>query len=163
MAKVYTFGMLQTERPPSGDEPVDLIAATLGLTSRLTRLLRARGSGRLSRTEGGLLATLAEGPRRITDLAATEALAQPSVSKLVHKLEDQGLVLLEPVAGDGRAVLVSISHEGLERLDAARGEIRSLLRQTLVELDDDDLAALMPANEVLERLIRLLQRGDGRA
>ncbi len=30
-------------------------------------------------------------------------------------------------------------------------------------LDDDDLAALMSANEVLERLIGLLRRGDGRA
>ena len=155
--------MLQTQRPPSGSEAVDLIAATLGGASRLTRLLMGRGSRQLSRTEGGLLTTLVEGPRRITDLAGTEALAQPSVSKLVDKLEGRGLVRRERVAGDGRAVLVSISDEGSERLDAARGEIRSLLRQTLVELDDDDLAALMSANEVLERLIRLLQRGDGRA
>jgi hypothetical protein len=40
---------------------------------------------------------------------------------------------------------------------------RAGCRPILVELDDDDLAALMAANEVLERLIRLLQRGDGRA
>ena len=155
--------MLQTQRPPSGSEAVDLIAATLGGASRLTRLLMGRVSCQLSHTEGGLLATLVEGPRRITDLAGTEALAQPSVSKLVDKLEGRGLVRRERVAGDGRAVLVSISDEGSERLDAARGEIRSLLRQTLVELDDDDLAALMSANEVLERLIGLLRRGDGRA
>jgi DNA-binding MarR family transcriptional regulator len=155
--------MLQAELPPSGSEAVDLVAATLRRASRLTRLLMGRGSRQLSRTEGGLLATLVEGPRRVTDLAETEALAQPSVSKLVDKLERQGLVLREPVAGDGRAVLVSISDEGQERLGAARGEIRSLLRQTLADLDDDDLAALMSANEVLERLIRLLQLGDGRA
>jgi DNA-binding MarR family transcriptional regulator len=163
MAKVYTCAMLQTEQPSSGSEAVDLIAATMSRASQLTRLLRARGSRELSRTEGGLLITLVEGPRRITDLAETEALAQPSVSKLVEKLEGRGLVLRERVAGDGRAVLVSISDEGRERVDAARGEIRSLLRQNLVELNDDDLAALTSANEVLERLIRQLQRGDGRA
>jgi DNA-binding MarR family transcriptional regulator len=156
--------MLRTERPLSRSEALDLIAATLvGRASRLTRLLMGRGSRQLSRTEAGLLTTLVEGPRRITDLAETEALAQPSVSKLVDKLEGRGLVLRERVAGDGRSVLVSISDEGRERLDAARGEIRALLRQTLVELDDDDLAALMSANEVLERLIRLLQQGNGRA
>ena len=163
MAKVYNFTMLQTERPSSGGEAVDLIGTTLGRASRLTRLLMGRGSRQLSRTEGGLLTTLVEGPRRITDLAETEALAQPSVSKLVDRLEGRGLVLRERVAGDGRAVLVSISDEGRERLGAARSEIRSLLRQTLVELDDEDLSALTSANEVLERLIRLLQRGDGRA
>jgi DNA-binding MarR family transcriptional regulator len=149
--------MLQTEWPSSGSEGVDLIAVTLRRASRLTRLLMGRGSRQLSRTEGGLLTTLVEGPRRITDLAGTEALAQPSVSKLVDKLEGRGLVVRERVAGDGRAVLVSISDEGREHLDAARGEIRTLLGQNLVKLDNDDLAALLSANEVLERLIRLLQ------
>jgi hypothetical protein len=49
-----------------------------------------------------------------------------------------------------------------EHLDAARGEIRSLLDPTLVKLDDDR-AALMSANGAPERLVRLLKRGDGRA
>jgi DNA-binding MarR family transcriptional regulator len=163
MAKVYTFAMLPTERPSSGAEAADLIVATLSRASQLTRLVTARGSRHLSRTEGGLLVTLLGGPRRITDLAETEALAQPSVSKLVEKLESRGLVLRERVAGDGRAVLVSISEEGRQCVDAARVEIRSLLRQNLAELGDDDLAALTSANEVLERLIRQLQRGDGPA
>jgi DNA-binding MarR family transcriptional regulator len=163
MAMIYTFAMLPTERPSSGSEAVDLIAAALSRASQLTRLVTARGSRDLSRTEGGLLVTLLGGPRRITDLAETEALAQPSVSKLVEKLESRGLVLRERVAGDGRAVLVSISDEGRQRVDAARVEIRSLLRQNLAELGHDDVAALTSANEVLERLIRQLQRGDGPA
>jgi DNA-binding MarR family transcriptional regulator len=155
--------MLQPEQPPSPSEALDLIAATLSRSSRLTRLVMGRGSRQLSRTEAGLLNTLVEGPRRITDLAETEALAQPSVSKLVDKLAGQGLVLRERVADDGRAVLVSISDEGRERVDMVRAEHRSLLRQNLVELNDDDLAALTSANDVLERLIRQLQRGDARA
>jgi DNA-binding MarR family transcriptional regulator len=69
-------------------------------------------------------------------------LARPSVGGLVDKVEGRCLVLRERVAGDGWAVLVSILEEGWERLDAARGEIRSLLRQTLFELDHHDMAAL---------------------
>jgi DNA-binding MarR family transcriptional regulator len=120
------------------------------------------GSRELSRTEAGLLTTLAGGPRRITELAETEALAQPSISKLVDKLEARDLVTRERAEDDGRVVVVSISAEGLLRLEAARSRIRSLLRRTLFALEDEELAALVTAGEVLERLIQTLQR-DARA
>jgi DNA-binding MarR family transcriptional regulator len=120
------------------------------------------GSRELSRTEAGLLTTLAGGPRRITELAETEALAQPSISKLVDKLEARDLVTRERAEDDGRVVVVSISAEGLLRLEAARSQIRSLLRRTLFALEDEELAALVTAGEVLERLIQTLQR-DARA
>lgn len=134
----------------------------LSRSSRLTRLLMRSGSRELSRTETGLLSSLVSGPRRITDLAETEALAQPSVSKLVDSLESRGLVTRQRAADDGRVVLVSISADGLVRLEAVRAETRSLLRRTLVELADEDLAALVTAGEVLERLIESLQEGTAR-
>lgn len=161
--------MLQSRAIPSesasGDsmtrsDALDLVATTLvSRTSRLARLLMGRGSRQLSRTEAGLLSTLLDGPRRITELAETEGLAQPSISKLVDKLEDRGLVARERAAGDGRAVLVSISAEGERCLESARSEIRALLRQTLDPLGDEELAALVTASEVVERLVRSLQVG----
>lgn len=145
------------------NDALDLVATTLvSRTSRLARLLMGRGSRLLTRTEAGLLATLVDGPRRITELAETEGLAQPSVSKLVDKLEARGLVLRGRAAGDGRAVVVSISAEGERCLESARREIRGLLRQALVGLDDEDLAALVRAGELVERLVRSLQVGEGR-
>jgi DNA-binding MarR family transcriptional regulator len=153
--------MLQDQSPRFRADALELVASTLlGQTSRLTRLLLGSGSRQLSRTEAGLLATLVEGPRRITELAGTEALAQPSVSKLVDKLESEGLVTRQRDDDDGRAVLVSISAEGRLRLESVRGHIRSLLRQTLLELEDEDLAALVAAGEVLEQLVQLLQRQE---
>jgi DNA-binding MarR family transcriptional regulator len=155
--------MYRTHLSSSRPETLDLVAATLlGRTSRLTRLLMRSGSRELSRTEAGLLTTLADGPRRITELAETEALAQPSISKLVDKLEARDLVTRERAEDDGRVVVVSISAEGLLRLEAARSQIRSLLRRTLFALEDEELAALVTAGEVLERLIQTLQR-DARA
>ncbi|MCL2393978.1 MAG: MarR family transcriptional regulator [Acidimicrobiaceae bacterium] len=144
-------------------DALDLVATTLvSRTSRLARLLMGRGSRQLTRTEAGLLATLLDGPRRITELAETEGLAQPSVSKLVDKLEARHLVLRGRAADDGRAVLVSISTEGERTLESARSEIRALLRQSLVGLGDEDLAALVKSSEVIERLVRSLQVGEGR-
>lgn len=145
------------------NDALDLVATTLvSRTSRLARLLMGRGSRQLSRTEAGLLSTLLDGPRRITELAETEGLAQPSVSKLVDKLEARGLVVRGRAADDGRAVVVSISAEGERTLESARSEIRALLRQALVGLSDEDLDALVRAGSVVDRLVRSLQTGEGR-
>lgn len=144
-------------------EALDLAAATLlSGASRLSRLLLSRGSRKLSRTEAGVLSTLVDGPRRITDLAETEGLAQPSVSKVVGKLEDRGLVVRSKSADDGRTVLVTISAAGRGTLEFAREEVQSTLRAALEALDDDDLVALAKATVVVDRLVRSLQSGPGR-
>ena len=97
-----------TQLPRS--EAIDLVAASLVTrASRLTRLLLRSGSRELSRTEAGLLLTLNDGPRRITELAESEALAQPTVTQLVDKLEGRGLVRRRRSAQDGRVVLAGYS------------------------------------------------------
>jgi DNA-binding MarR family transcriptional regulator len=149
--------MLLAETMPRA-KMLDLVATSLlARSSQLTRSLMRLGSHELSRTEVGLLSTLEGGPRRITELAATEALAQPSVSKLVDRLEERGLVTRQRDSADGRVVMVGISVTGKRQLDAARHEVRSALGASLVELDDADLATLVGAAEVLERLIGMLQ------
>ena len=67
------------------------------------------GAHDISRTEAGVLSTLEDGPRRITELAATEALAQPTVTQLVDKLQGRGLVARGRADDDGRVVLVAIT------------------------------------------------------
>jgi DNA-binding MarR family transcriptional regulator len=139
-------------------ETIDLVASTfLTRASRLTRLLLRAGSRELSRTEAGLLVTLLDGPRRITELAETEAVAQPTVTQLVDKLERRELVHRSRSADDGRVVLVSISPAGREQLASARAELSALLRATVEQLSDDELAALAAASETLARLIETLQ------
>jgi DNA-binding MarR family transcriptional regulator len=113
----------------------------------------------LSRTEAGLLITLLDGPRRITELAETEALAQPTVTQLVDKLQGRGLVERARSAEDGRVVLVSISPDGRSTLEAVRGRTRALMREALLNLDDEELASLVAATRTLEGLIEGLQQG----
>jgi DNA-binding MarR family transcriptional regulator len=144
---------------PSRAEAVDLVASTfLTRASRLTRLLLRAGSRDLSRTEAGLLVTLLDGPRRITELAESEALAQPTVTQLVDKLERRDLVARARSAEDGRVVLVSISATGRAQLEATRAETRALMRATVEQLSDDELTGLAAASETLGRLIETLQQ-----
>ena len=136
---------------------IDLVASTLlGRAARLTRLLMRSGVHEISRTEVGVLATLSDGPRRITQLAMTEALAQPTVTQLVDKLEDRGLVTRTRSKEDGRVVLVAITDAGAEALEAVRTEIRANMREALVELSDAELTELAHAGETMGRLIEKL-------
>jgi DNA-binding MarR family transcriptional regulator len=140
-------------------EAIDLVATTLApRASRLTRLLMRSGSHELSRTEVGALLTLLEGPRRITELAATEALAQPTVTQLVDKLQERGLVERERSGEDGRVVLVAISARGREQLEALRSRAREVMREILSELSDAELDDLVAAGETLGRLVETLRQ-----
>jgi DNA-binding MarR family transcriptional regulator len=143
---------------PQRAEAIDLVASTLlGRANRLIRLLMRSGAHELSRTEAGVLATLTEGPRRITELAATEALAQPTVTQLVDKLEGRGLVNRGRSGDDGRVVLVEITPLGSEHLEALRAEIRANMREALAELPDTELTELVHAADTLGALIEKLQ------
>jgi DNA-binding MarR family transcriptional regulator len=108
-----------------------------------------------------VLLTLLEGPRRITELAATEALAQPTVTQLVDKLQRRGLVASERSREDGRVVLVVISERGREQLEALRTRSREVMRETLKGLSDEQLAELVAATETLGRLVETLQERSG--
>ena len=142
---------------PARAEAIDLVASNLlGRANRLIRLLMRSGQHELSRTEAGVLSTLTEGPRRITELAATEALAQPTVTQLVDKLEGRGLVIRGRSGDDGRVVLVEITALGGEHLEELRAEIRANMREALVDLPDAELTELAHAADTMGSLIEKL-------
>src|ERR1700733_14361587 len=59
-------------------------------------------------------------PRRITDLAASEGVMQPSMTALVSTLERSGLVERRRDASDGRVSLVALTSIGTEYIRARR-------------------------------------------
>ncbi len=147
-----------TTPTPDRSEAIDLVATDLlGRAARLTRLLMRSGAHTLSRTEAGVLATLTDGARRITELAATEALAQPTVTQLVDKLEVRGLVTRRRSGDDGRVVLVEITAAGEAALEEVRVEIRANMRGALAGLPDAELIELAHAAETLGSLLETLQ------
>ena len=140
-------------------DQIDFVSRQLPSSAGLlARLLLRQLDGELSRTELGLLNTLRGGPRRITELAGLEGLAQPTMTSLVKQLERQGLVRRERQLDDGRVVLVQLTANGAVALEDYMTRVRELLGSYLVEIPDEEVEALAAATEALARLVALLQQ-----
>lgn len=139
---------------------VDYVASELVIrTALLTRLVVRQAGGRISRTEAGVLRSLSQGSRRITELAELEGLAQPSVTLMVRRLEEAGLVARGRDSEDGRVVMVSLTASGVEVLEDFRAHARVVLREYLTEMSDVQVDALVSAVDSLQELIDRLQQG----
>jgi DNA-binding MarR family transcriptional regulator len=138
--------------------PMEMDVTTLGaeLDARLLALYLKVGRDtrrEMSRSAASVLGTLRDmGPSRITELAAAEAVAQPSMTTLVARLERDGLVTRGTDPDDARAVRVAITAEGLERLARMRAERAALMEARLAELEPQERAAVAAALPALQKL-----------
>jgi DNA-binding MarR family transcriptional regulator len=140
-------------------ECLDYIATNLvSRAALLVRLLvKQVPIGDVSRTEGEVLGILSGAPRRITELAELEGLAQPTMTLLVRRLEGRGWVAREGLPEDRRVVLVSITEAGEAVFEGFRCQFRAALRTDLEGLSDQQLAALLAATDALGSLVETLQ------
>jgi DNA-binding MarR family transcriptional regulator len=152
----------QTTKPRIDREQLlDYVAShLLQRASLLSRLLLRRSGHAFSRTEGGVLSTLTAGPRRITELAELEGLAQPSMTLLVRRLEERGWAQRDRQPDDGRVVVISITEAGAAALEEFRSRYRSVLRDHIGTMSDEQLVALERATETLGSLVDVLQDGS---
>lgn len=134
----------------------------LARAALLVRLLVRQVDGsELSRSEGEVLAILDEGPRRVTELAELVGLAQPTMTLLVRRLEQRGLVSRDGVPHDGRVVLVAITRSGLAAVESFRARFAAALRADLEGLEPAQLAELADATRALGAFVERLQREAG--
>lgn len=102
--------------------------------------------GGMSVREYDVLYTLSQAPDqalRLRELAASSLLTQPSLSRLVERLEADGLVWRGPVPGDRRGTRVELTDAGRERQrEIGRRHARSIEALVGGALDADELAAL---------------------
>ena len=136
----------------------DIAEALPQRSSALSRLFLTRSTVCVSRTEVGVLRTLSDGPRRITELAAEERVTQPAITLLVNRLEERGWVKRVPDLSDGRAVLVTLTAKGEETFAKLRAEYRALLHEQMAMLDDNEVETLAAAVEILDKLIARLSQ-----
>ena len=138
------------------DMPVDTALASELRTTvmRLARRLRnQRTDDSLSLSQIAALGTLVRhGPLTPSELAAHERVQPPSMTRLVAKLEDAGLVTRTDHPTDGRQVLVAISPTGLELIKADRRRRDAWLAQRLRDLPPEDRDVLHRAAEILGRI-----------
>jgi DNA-binding MarR family transcriptional regulator len=149
---------METRRIPTRSAQIDYVSSELlPRAALLTRLLFRELGAELSRTELGLLRTLSDGPRRITELAELEGLAQPTMTIMIKQLEQEGLVQRERRSDDGRVVLVDLTESGRAALDDYRERIRGAMGAYLAEIPDEQVDRLVAATETLAQLVTLLQ------
>ncbi|AEI11560.1 MarR family winged helix-turn-helix transcriptional regulator [Cellulomonas gilvus] len=84
-----------------------------------------------------------DGAARLHELAAESLLTQPSLSRLVERLETRGWVRRSPAPQDGRGVVVTLTEEGaaLQR-EVGRRHVAQIHRLVGGVLDADELATL---------------------
>lgn len=119
--------------------------------TEVARLLIREGV-HVNRTSLSVLATLRNGPMRITDLAACEFVSQPGMTALVTRLEEQGWVKRQADPDDGRVVNVAITKPGTTMLEAALAMRTEVLRRRIEPLSAADKRALAAAAAALRKL-----------
>jgi DNA-binding MarR family transcriptional regulator len=126
---------------------VDLLASFVRLTPRDMSLTSISALSTLDRT----------GPRRITDLAASEGVAQPSVTALVASLVRAGYVERHSDPADKRVVMVAITDAGAAYLRARRAVHAQIMADILDRIPADEAATLIAAIPVIDHVHELVE------
>ena len=134
---------------------VEQLAGRLRLAvARTARRLRQEADAGLSPTLTAALATLdRHGPLTPSRLAEIERVQRPTATRIVAKLEQAGLVVRQTDRSDGRSFTVALSPEGARLLKQVRSRKNAYLAKRLRRLDEEELATLERATEILERIL----------
>lgn len=138
----------------AGDERTDRTVADR-LHSLAIHLLRfARADDTASGLSAARLSTLSVlvfgGSRTVTELAAAEQVAAPTMTRLLQGLERDGYVRRRRDGGDGRIVHVTVTAKGRRALHAGRrARVRRLERVT-EQLSETEAAAVAGAITLLD-------------
>jgi DNA-binding MarR family transcriptional regulator len=141
--------MSKSGAPVRAANPIDSAGALYALISVIVR----RTPRDRTLTSLSTLATIVRtGPRRITDLAVIEGIAQPSATVLVAALERDGLVERHNDPTDKRVVLVAATPAGVAFTQRRyQGSIESLA-QLIDKLSTAEVMALSAAIPALQHL-----------
>jgi DNA-binding MarR family transcriptional regulator len=137
----------------TSDDLSDLAVEFVVAAARLTRYA-SRHVSAMPHAAMRLLGRLDElGPTRISDLAKADRCAQPTMTTLVQRQEEQGWVRREPDPSDSRASLISLTPAGRRELDRARREAGTAIADRLALLEDDDVRRLRDALHAMRAVL----------
>lgn len=161
------------EATPAADTPASRTASTDAVVSAVASLVRTGKAVARSRQDhlgatGTPLAVLralsrAGGEDRPGDLALATGVAPSVVSRVLARLEEDGLVDRHRDEEDARACHISLTDEGRGILEAIQDDYRTVLGAALAELSDDDVERIPPLLGRLEQaIVRAAERRASR-
>jgi DNA-binding MarR family transcriptional regulator len=108
----------------------------------------------MSPSQLSALATIErKGPMTLGELASAESVQPPTVTAVVARLEEAGLVARATHERDRRVSMVAVTSAGLEFLRESRRAKEAFLARGLASLPDEDRAALARSAELLEAML----------
>jgi DNA-binding MarR family transcriptional regulator len=121
---------------------------------RLNRRLRSQRTDEMvSLTQISALATLSRcGPMTPSELAASERVRPPSMTRVIAALEEEGLVSRRDHPTDGRQSIIEISPRGTQLLADEASAKERWLDKRLAELTEQERAILARASEIIDRM-----------
>ncbi len=129
-----------------------------GLTAMVGPLLRI-WPRETSLTTDFVLAHLQRvGPVRLTELAQAAGVTQPTMTELVARLSDAGIIERRRHSGDGRVVLVALTEAGAASIERRRQLTADRLSQLIAALSPADIEVLDAALPALDRVAALIER-----
>ena len=149
---------------PTDRDDADRLARVLGRLRRsLNRQVRAgTDAAPLPEAQLEILRLVRHRPGlRIHDAAAELRLAPNTVSTLVHRLTEEGLLELQPDAGDGRVTRLRLSPQAEARMRHWRDRREEILGAKIRGLDAREREAVSRALPVLDAIAASLERADG--
>lgn len=102
---------------------------------RLARLLERADAG-VSLAQFRILELVSRGTERSSHIASRLATSKPAVTVVVDGLVNAGLLARESVAGDRRAIRLTLTPQGWQALARAEAAYRQRLEPLLAEISD---------------------------
>ena len=120
---------------------------------RLSRRLRSQRTDAISLTQLSALYTLG-GCRAMTpgELAASERVRPPSMTRVIASLEEAGLVSRRQHPTDGRQSIIELTAAGADLLSAEASARERWLDKRLAELTEAERETLARASEIIDRM-----------
>ena len=148
----------RTETAATIDEAAVAAQLRLSVTRLARRLRQESGTGHSPSQLSALAVIDNHGPLTLGALADHERVAPPSITKVVAKLEGEGLVERTTDPADRRITRVATTSAGRALVAESRRRKTTWLTGRVRELPADELARLAAALDVLDHLVAQEER-----
>lgn len=106
------------------------------------------------------LSTAPNGWLRMNELMDNVLLTQPSISRLVDRLQARGLVERKTAAGDRRGVLIGLTEEGAAlQKEVGRAHVQNIMQVMEEGLSDEEMQTLLELTTKLRAAVAVRAAG----